>query len=141
MVALFLLAFGTRPEQAGISIVSPTPGSTAIPTIPNAEPLVIGTAINPDPEARLRLHVTVLDESDELILATITVTWLENQFPNPLVFDEDLVEIPIPVGWTPVLVEVTKPGFRSVKRLITARLDEDGIYEWEVLLVTVEAAA
>lgn len=136
VVGLFLFAFSTEPGPVPITIVSITPQVDAVSTPPR-EPLVIGTAGNPDPEARLRLNVTILDENDRMTPATITVTWLDNEFPKPLFFEESSVEIPIPAEWTPVLVSVTKPGYLPVKRVIEARLDEDFSFEWLVRLVAV----
>jgi hypothetical protein len=136
VVGLFLLAFPTEPGPAPIRIGLETPHVDAVST-PPGEPLVIGTAVNPDPEARLRLNVTIVDENDRMTPATITVTWLNNEFPRPLFFNESSVEIPIPAGWTPVLVSVTKPGYLPVKRVIEARIDEDFSYEWLVRLVAV----
>lgn len=133
VVALFLLAFETSPLPVATTTATPQPTLSPTPTL---EPVVIETAGEPDPDARFILNVIVEDEAGWLMGATVTVVWLNDGFSEPLIFEEVAdVKIPIPAGWTPVLVSVTKPGYRPVQEVFEARLAEDLEHEWLVRLV------
>ena len=141
VVALFLLAFEIPPGPTPIALATVRPPPTTVPT-PMLEPVIIETAGEPDPEARFILKIIVLNENEGPTQATITVAWLQDEFPKPLVFEEEsVVEVPIPAGWTPVLVSVTRSGYRPVRQVFEARLDRDLAHEWVVRLFPVGQAA
>jgi hypothetical protein len=140
IVALFLLAFETAPGPTPVTLVTTQPPPTV--ATPVLEPVIFETAGEPDPEARFFLNIIVLDENGRPTRATITVTWLHNELPKPLVFEEESeVEVPIPAGWTPVLMSVTKLGYWPMQQVFEARLGRDLAHKWVVRLFPVGEAA
>lgn len=139
-IGLILPACGQRSEPIpglwGVPIASSTPLPTAAPTVtPTFETpiVVVDDSGDPDPESRFRLTVIVEDEVGLLKEATIAISRAGGT--NPLIVGPTAdIEIPIPANWSPFVVTVTRPGYKTVLQPFEVSLSEDMQYELTVTM-------
>jgi hypothetical protein len=124
------------PGLWGVPIASSTPLPTVVPTAtPTFEtPIVVVDDFGePDPEARFRLTVIVEDEVGLLKEATIAISHSDGG--NPLIVGPTAdIEIPIPARWSPFMVTISRPGYKTVLQPFEVSLSEDMQYELTVTL-------
>jgi len=124
------------PGLWGVPIASSTPLPTAAPTVtPTFETpiVVVEDSGEPDPEARFRPTVTVEDEVGLLKEATIAISHSDGDSPLVVGPTAD-IEIPIPARWSPFMVTVSRPGYKTILQPFEVSLSKDMQYELTVTL-------